>query len=260
MPDPLPALPDVSAFRFSAVPQRQSLVGSVVEQLAGQIESGAAAQGSRLPAENELCRQFGVSRTVVREAIARLKADQLVETQPGLGLFVTRREPGQGVLRLRASAGSSEAERAREMLEFRAGLETEAARLAAMRRSDADIAAIRAALARIEDAEREGGNGGTEDLALHMAIAHASGNGYIVQVLQFLAVSLRDAISHSRTLTARRAEHLAQARQEHARVVDAIVAGDPDIATLQMRRHLANGEQRLLERDAPAHAARTAGA
>lgn len=237
-------------FRFSSVPPRQSLVESVVEQLTAQIESGGAAPGSRLPAESELCRQFGVSRTVVREAIARLKADQLVETQPGLGLFVTRRVPGQGVLRLRGSEGST-VERARELLEFRAGLEAEAARLAALRRTDADISEIRAALAHIDSVERTGGNGGVEDLALHMAIARASRNGYIVQVLQFLAAPLADAMFDSRTLTARRIEDIEQAREEHRRVVEAIAAGDPDIAALQMRRHLASGERRLLQRKSP---------
>ncbi|MFM1988899.1 MAG: hypothetical protein RJA99_1856 [Pseudomonadota bacterium] len=247
MNDPRLAVTDgPAAFRFSAVPPRQSLVDSVVGQLAAQIESGGAAPGSRLPAETDLCRQFGVSRTVVREAIARLKADQLVETQPGLGLFVVRRAPGQGVLRLRGSEGTS-VERAREMLEFRAGLETEAARLAAIRRTDQDRAAIRAALARIEEVERGGGNGGAEDLALHMAIARASRNGYIVQVLQFLAAPLAEAISASRTLSAQPREDSERARAEHRLVIEAIDAGDPEIATLQMRRHLANGEHRLLQ-------------
>jgi len=234
------------AFQFSAVAPRQSLVESVVGQLAAQIESGGAAPGSRLPAENDLCRQFGVSRTVVREAIARLKADQLVQTQPGLGLFVVHRAPGQGVLRLRGSEGSA-LERAREMLEFRAGLETEAARLAAIRRTGEDVAAIRAALARIAEVERAGGNGGAEDLALHTAIARASRNGYIVQVLQFLARPLVDAISASREFGVRPVEESEQARDEHRLVVEAIAAGDPEIATLQMRRHLANGEYRLLQ-------------
>jgi len=238
--------------RFEAVPQRTSLVGTVVEQLARQIESGAAMPGSRLPAENELCRQFGVSRTVIREAVARLKADQLVETRPGLGLFVARRPPGQGVLKLRAPEGSA-IERARELLEFRAGLETEAVRLAALRRSDADIVELRAALARIDTVERAGGNGGAEDLELHMAIARASKNGYIVQVLQFLASSLRDAISHSRVVSVHWHEHIDAAHHEHAAVLDAIVAGDADLATRQMRRHLSNGERRLLSIDAGLH-------
>lgn len=243
--DSSPTTSDASpAFQFAALPQRQSLVGTVVEQLARQIESGAAAPGSRLPAENELCRQFAVSRTVVREAVARLKADQLVETQRGLGLFVVRRALGQGVLRLNPPEGST-AERARELLEFRAGLEAEAARLAALRRTDDDIAAIRAALAQIQESERAGGIGAVEDLALHMAIARAAKNAYIVQVLQFLSDSLRDSICQSRIVAQTRREYLQAARDEHTRVVDAIVAGDPDTAMLQMRVHLGNGQRRL---------------
>lgn len=251
MTDASPAASVQAPLRFTALPQRTSLVGTVVEQLIRQIESGVAAPGSRLPAEAEMCRQFAVSRTVVREAVARLKADQLVETQPGLGLFVVRRPPGQGVLKLRAPEGST-VERARELLEFRAGLETEAARLAALRRTDDDIVAMRGALTLIDETERAGGNGGAEDLDFHMTIARASKNGYIVQVLQFLSGSLRDAISHSRVVTARRREHVVAAQREHALVVEAIVAGDPDIATLQMRRHLCNGERRLLQLDTAA--------
>jgi GntR family transcriptional repressor for pyruvate dehydrogenase complex len=234
-----------TSFRFPPVPQRQSLVGTVVEQLTRRIESGEAAPDARLPAETELCRQFAVSRTVVREAVARLKAEQLVETRPGLGLFVARRTPGQGVLRLRASGGSA-IDRSRELLEFRAGLEADAARLAAERRTDEDIAAMRAALERIDATDRAGANAGADDLAFHMAIAHASKNGYIVQVLGFLSVTLRDAISHGHELIAWRREDVEALQREHAHVLDAIVAGDPDIAMLQMRRHLSNGERRLL--------------
>lgn len=251
MPDPRSESPPGETFRFPPLPQRQSLVGTVVEQLTRRIESGEVEPDARLPAETELCRQFAVSRTVVREAVARLKADQLVETRPGLGLYVARRAPGQGVLRLRAPEGSA-VERSRELLEFRAGLEADAARLAALRRTDADVAAMRAALERLGAAERTGGNGGAEDLDFHMAIAQASKNGYIVQVLRFLSGALSDAIAHGRELSARRREGVESAEREHRLVLDAIVAGDPDIAMLQMRRHLANGERRLLAAD-PRH-------
>lgn len=237
--------PAVESFRFPPLPQRQSLVGTVVEQLTRRIESGEVAPDARLPAETELCRQFAVSRTVVREAVARLKAEQLVETRPGLGLYVARRGPGQGVLRLRAPEGSA-VERSRELLEFRAGLEADAARLAALRRTDEDVVAIRAALDRIDAVERAGGNGGAEDLDFHMAIARASRNGYIVQVLRFLSGTLQDAIAHGRELSARRREHVEAAQREHRLVLDAIIAGDPDAAMRRMRRHLTQGERRLL--------------
>jgi GntR family transcriptional repressor for pyruvate dehydrogenase complex len=245
MPDLRPAPGSEAVFRFPPVPQRQSLVDTVVEQLTRRIESGEAASDARLPAEAELCRQFAVSRTVVREAVARLKAEQLVETRPGLGLFVARRAPGQGVLRLQVSEGSA-VERSLQLLEFRTGLETHGARLAALRRTDADIAAMRAALERLDEAERAGGHGGDEDLEFHMAIAIASRNGYIVQVLRFLSGALRDALAHSRTLHVQRREHIEAARREHRLLLDAIVAGDPDAAMRRMRRHLTQGERRLL--------------
>lgn len=235
-----------AAIELAGPPQRQSLVGHLVERLAAQIRAGEIAPGDRLPTEPELCAMFSVSRTVVREAIAQLKAERLVDSVQGLGLYVTRRAPGEGVLRLRGSSGSA-GETAREVLEFRAGLETQAARLAALRRSDVDIAAMRAALERLDAAERRGATGSGDDLAFHLAIARASGNPFIVQTLQFLSESLRDAIEQGRGASVRRRGALEAAQREHAEVLAAIVARDATRAMREMARHLANGERRLLE-------------
>ncbi len=235
-----------AAIELAGPPQRQSLVGHVVERLAAQIRAGEVAPGERLPTEPELCAMFSVSRTVVREAIAQLKAERLVDSVQGLGLYVTRRAPGEGVLRLRGSSGTA-AQTAREVLEFRAGLETQAARLAALRRSDADVAAMRGALARLDAAERAGATGSDDDLAFHLAIARASGNPFIVQTLQFLSLSLRDAIEQGRGASVRRRGAIEAAQREHAEVLAAIVARDATRAMREMARHLANGERRLLD-------------
>lgn len=226
---------------------RRSLVGHVVERLAAQIRAGALAPGDRLPTEPELCARFEVSRTVVREAVAQLKAEQLVDSIQGLGVYVTRRAPGEGVLRLRGSAGAGAADAARAMLEFRAGLETQAARLAAGRRSDADLAAMRAALDRLDRAERSGATGSDDDLAFHMAVARASGNPFIVQTLEFLAASLRDAIDQGRGATARRGDAIEAAQREHRQVLEAIAGRDASRAARAMASHLAAGERRLLD-------------
>ncbi len=228
-------------------PPRQTLVSNVVEQLSRQIGGGQVAPGSKLPTEIELCSMFEVSRTVVREAVAQLKAEDLVESVQGLGVYVKRRTPGQGVLRLRGTAGSR-LESAREMLDFRAGLETQAARLAAERCTAADVRAMRRALARLDEAERAGDDGAAEDLAFHMAVANASKNAFIVQVQQFLGESLRDAIAHSRDIAdaAMRAAHFETARREHGRVVEAIAARDPVLASRRMHEHLSRGQDRLL--------------
>jgi GntR family transcriptional repressor for pyruvate dehydrogenase complex len=226
---------------------RRTLVGHVVDRLAAQIRAGALAPGDRLPTEPELCARFEVSRTVVREAVAQLKAEQLVDSVQGAGVYVTRRAPGEGVLRLRGSAGAGLADTAREMLEFRAGLETQAARLAARRRDDADLAAMRAALDRLDGAERAGATGSDDDLAFHMAIARASGNAFIVQTLEFLSASLRHAIEQGRGASARRGTSIEAAQREHRQVLDAIVAGDAPRAARAMAGHLAAGERRLLD-------------
>jgi GntR family transcriptional regulator, transcriptional repressor for pyruvate dehydrogenase complex len=240
--------PPSATLKITAVPQRSTLVSSVVEQLSGHIRSGAVAPGAKLPAESELCARFAVSRTVVREALAQLKAEELVESVQGLGLYVAQRLPGEGVLRLRASAGSR-LENAREMLDFRAGLESQAARLAAERRTQADIDAMKAALKAVVKAERNGASGTAEDLEFHMAIARASRNAYIVQVHNFLMASLQDAISHSREIddTAIRTAHFEIARREHGAVLEAIAARDPARAALAMQQHLTHGHARLLK-------------
>jgi len=240
---------DAAGLEIRAVPQRQSLVSTVVDQLTHQVRSGAAAPGSRLPAESELSRRFDVSRTVVREAVARLKADGLVQTLPGQGLFVTNPGPGHGVLRLRPPEGDA-TRIAAELLEFRAGIETDSARLAAIRRTPADIRALRGTFARLVAVRGEGGNGADEDLAFHLGIARASHNTYIIQVLEFLSGSMHDAIARSRELNATRGEFLANAHAEHTAIFDAIVAGDAAAAILAMRAHLEAGQKRLLSNPA----------
>lgn len=231
----------------SAVPQRQSLVTTVVEALAAQIQSGAVKPGSRLPAESELSTLFDVSRTVVREAVARLKAEGQVETVRGQGLFVTRPGPGHGVLRLKPPEGNS-TRIASELLEFRAGLETHAAWLAASRRTETDIQALQKTLDALTTAKYEStvGGGAEEDLAFHLAIARASHNTYIVQVLEYLSSTLHTAISKSREHDAGRLEFVSDADAEHRAVFNAIVEGKADEAYQAMQCHLEAGQKRVL--------------
>jgi DNA-binding FadR family transcriptional regulator len=134
------------------------------------------------------------------------------------------------------------------MLDFRAGLESQAARLSAERRSRSDIDAMKRALDSLRKAERSGASGTAEDLQFHMAIAHASRNAFIVQVQNFLMGSLRAAISHSREIEdpALRRAHFAMASREHVAVLDAISSGDPTLAALAMQQHLTEGHGRLL--------------
>lgn len=232
------------------IPQRDNLVSVVTTQLAQTIRSGAFAPGARLPAENDLARQLGVSRTVIREALALLKADHLVVTQRGQGLFVSETALGQGVLRFKPPNGGAVAV-IRELFELRTGLETEAARLAAARRSSLDIAELTEILGKLDLAAAGTADGVDEDLCFHQLIARISKNSFIVQVLDFLSDSLRSSITKSREIDAARVDYLASVRIEHHRILDAITAGDTVAAGEAMRAHLDSGLRRLLMNEAP---------
>ncbi|RMV21298.1 GntR family transcriptional regulator, partial [Pseudomonas savastanoi] len=117
----------------SAAPKRRqhSLATDLVTELSQRILLGKIAPGQKLPSENQIVREHGVSRTVVREAISKLQASGLVVTHHGIGTFVLERSDQTG-LRLKVETVS----RVRDIIELRIGLETQAVALAAVRRTD----------------------------------------------------------------------------------------------------------------------------
>ena len=156
----------------------------MTQRLAAEILSGRLQPGARLPTEQELALATGVSRTVVREAVAALRADGLVITRQGLGTFVpadVQRRPfridpdevksGKDVL---------------QILELRMGLEIEASGLAAERRTSHDLILIEAALRSIEAEIEFGGNAVDADFRFHLAIFRSVHNRYFPQLLEFL--------------------------------------------------------------------------
>src|SRR5262245_21635308 len=126
------------------------LSDQVVAFLERRIGSGKIAPGARLPSERELCAQFGVSRIVVREAIARLKADGYVETRQGAGASVPA-HPGFLTYRLRPGSPIRQQDLS-HIMELRFAVEVVAAQLAALRRRDADLLAMEASLHAMQEA------------------------------------------------------------------------------------------------------------
>jgi len=221
-------------------PQRLSEeVGAVLDK---RIRSGAFAPGERLPTEARLSEEFAVSRTVVREAIARLKADGLVESRQGAGAFVARRL-GAGVFRM--ERGAAEAGGIREIFELRLIIEVAAAERAALRHTPAQLEAIAAALARMDEAVARGEDGAVSDDDFHCAIAAASGNPLISRFVAF--VSQEFSASRAPTWSAEGvAGGLAGAAQdEHRAVFEAIAAGDAELARQAAQRHLVCAAGRL---------------
>ena len=221
-----------------------NLTGALVHRLAAEIRAGRLAPGARLPTEQELMREVGVSRTVVREAVAALRAEGLVVTRQGVGAFVTER-PGEGIFRL-TSTEAAGLQQVIHILELRLALEVEAAGLAALRRDDSGLAALVAADAAFAEAIAEGGDAAEADFALHRAIVAATGNPHFLRLLEGIGRHAipRRALGLKEHDAGARLTYLSQVGAEHARVITAIRAGDAPAARSAMRVHLEAARER----------------
>lgn len=160
---------------FEKIPPR-ALSDTVAQQLQTLIENGSFAATGKLPSEAVLAQEFGVSRTVIREAVSRLKNEGMVEPRQGSGVFIVERA---GIRPLRIDyAQAVEPGAVVQILALRRAIEAEVASEAAMHRTNAHMQAIDAALSRIDEAVREGRDGVAEDVAFHREIANATGNPY----------------------------------------------------------------------------------
>src|SRR5437868_366128 len=155
--------------RIRPLAAARKLSRGLFDQLAEQIKSGRLAPGERLPTEQELTRAAKVSRTVVREAVAALRAEGLVVTRQGVGAFVSAM-PQQAPFRIDPERMQS-LEEVLNVMELRLGVEIESAGLAAERASRGQVRAIGAALEAIGRASHGGKSAVDEDLELHRAIA-----------------------------------------------------------------------------------------
>lgn len=220
----------------------RSRVAGVSDALRRMIVSGAVTVGEKLPSEMTLAAEHKVSRTVVREAIASLRADGLVEARQGSGVFVTASQARTTRFqRLDPSRISTVI----EMLELRAAVEMEAASLAAERRSPAQTEAIREACEAIEERIAAGQSTTEADLAFHLAIADATNNARFPEFLRVLGSSLipRRALQAGEAETAP-GDYLQQIQTEHKTIAEAVARRDAAAAREAMRVHLKGSEQR----------------
>jgi GntR family transcriptional repressor for pyruvate dehydrogenase complex len=229
---------------FEKIPA-QALSDTVAQQLLRQIDQGSFAGAGKLPTEAVLAEQFGVSRTVIREAISRLKNEGVVEPRQGSGVFIS----AHGAIRpLRIDyAEAVEAGSVLQILALRRAIESEVASEAALHRSDADMMSIDAALANIDAAVAEGQDGVAQDVAFHRAIAAATGNPYFLKTLTFLNQYLEAGTLVTRRNEALREDFSRQVREEHAAIAVAIRAGDPAAARAAAQAHMYNAARRLAE-------------
>jgi GntR family transcriptional regulator, transcriptional repressor for pyruvate dehydrogenase complex len=224
----------------------QSLVADLARQLAEQIRSERFKAGDRLPTEAELMRQGGVSRTVVREAVAALRAEGLVVTRQGVGAFVAEAPtPALAGFTIDAETVAT-LRQVLKVMELRIGIEVEAAGLAAARRNATQLEAIVNAQKAFRAEIAGGASAPAADFALHRAIFAATGNEYFGSFLDFLGQIIipRQLVRFAQGPSDQQSEYLQRVAREHDRVVEAIADGDAEAAREAMRTHLERGRSR----------------
>ncbi len=226
--------------------QRVRLADQLYGQIFEQIVSGRLNVGDKLPSEHEICDRFGVSRPVVREALLRLRADGLVTAHQGLGTFVSH----QPAPRLKTFPDVQNVGAYLRAQEVRVALEGDAARLAAMRRSDEQLHKIEQAHEAFVAALAAGQVSPEADLVFHASIAEASGNDFYLGVLESIheAISgfMRLTLSLTRTGSRQRAQRVAD---EHVAILAAIREQDGERARVAMQFHLGQARYRLVDRE-----------
>ena len=224
--------------------QRGRLSDQLYGQVFEQITSGRLKVGEQLPSEMDISERFGVSRPVVREALLRLRADGLITSHQGLGTFVTH----QPAPRVRTLAKAQDIATYLRCQEVRITLEGDAARLAADRHTDEQLAAVLAAHQAFADGVRSGDLKPETDLAFHASIAQATGNDFYVTLLESIHESMtglmRLTLGLTRTASKRRALTVLG---EHTAIVEAICARDGEQARAAMQCHLGRARRRLVD-------------
>ena len=224
-----------------------NLSGRVAAVLLEKIREGGFPPGSRLPTELVMAQRFGVSRTVIREAIISLKAEGMVETRQGSGAFV--RQPGSKSVFMVDPLARESAQQLVLIIEMRRAIDAEIAALAAARRNQQQIDAIRRTLDDIDAAVAAGRDGVHEDVQFHLSIARATGNPYWTKLVEMFAPQLHASITVTRANEAQRNDFQQEARVEHHRILDAIVAGDPIAARAAAAGHMEGASERVESAD-----------
>jgi GntR family transcriptional repressor for pyruvate dehydrogenase complex len=211
--------------------------------LEARIARGELAPGDQLPTEKVLAETFGVSRAVVREAVARLKADGRIETRQGAGAFVAQ-APKSLNFRFWQGEGPALVE-LRDIFELRSMIETAVAELAARRRIPEDVSAMQKHLDAMDLALADGSDGSEADDDFHLAIASATHNTYAYRLVEFLGRHFSDSRRLAWAGPGRDGALPEEAQAEHRALFEAIAAGNPARARRCAQQHLRGAASRV---------------
>ena len=227
---------------FSQIRRNEHLPARIASHIGKEIAVGRITAGEKLPTEHILAKTFGVSRSVVREAIAQLRNEGLVETRQGVGAFVME-ALGRGAIRIEQT-DLRDRESFRSLFQLRMPLEIEAAGLAAIHHDDADLKKLDESLAQMTGAEKWTDQGIVADLVFHRALATATHNEYYPLFIGFIAERISLAINAARAV-ALLEEIVEITIAEHVAIRDAVATRDPLKARSAMRNHIMGAAGRL---------------
>ncbi|MGH9572716.1 MAG: FadR/GntR family transcriptional regulator [Candidatus Acidiferrales bacterium] len=222
----------------------RNLTHALVDALSESIYSCAIRPGDKLPSEAKIMTEYGVSRTVVREAITSLQAAGLIETRHGIGSFV-RAVPSHFEFQVDTAAILTVRD-VLDMLDLRISLETEAAAFAAARRTEKQIEEMRRALdsfkANVDSVEKTV----APDFQFHLQIAYATGNRYFADIMTHLGTNTipRTRVNEHQSSESR-VQYLSMVNREHENIFEGILRRDPEGARTAMRTHLVGSRERL---------------
>jgi GntR family transcriptional regulator, transcriptional repressor for pyruvate dehydrogenase complex len=224
----------------------RSLAIDLVMSLENRIKSGSYPVGTRMPTESEIMMEFGVSRTVVREAISRLQQARLVVTQQGIGSFVSEPPTDERGFSISSTEIATIFDIV-HVLELRISLETECAGLSAQRRNERQLASMKAALDEFDICADSGKETVDADFQFHLSIAEATQNPHFFDLMRYLGATVipRARVNSPKLAMEEKRAYLERVNSEHRSIYDAIARKDSDSARAAMRLHLTNSRERL---------------
>jgi len=225
------------------IKQPSRLPETVANFLGKEIEKGTFQAGEKIPSESVLAERFGVSRTVIREALAKLKHDGLLKSKQGSGATVVGPE-GTKTFRLDDIDGNDPVALG-YLFELRMLLDGGAAYLAAERRNNNDIEKLEKHLLNMANAVRQDKDGTVPDTEFHQSIAYATRNPYLQALMRLMTGKLQILIRQARSHTSLAPDLPAVVQKEHEAIFKAINLKDPNAARQAVHIHLRNASKRL---------------
>lgn len=221
-----------TAFTIQQVKSSRSLTSELIESLRGNILNNNLAPGTKLPPASEIEKQSGVSRSVVREAVSALKAEGLIVSRQGVGMFVANSEKAEfNKLSIDVNDFKS-VESVKQLLHLRMAVELEMTAMAAKNRTNKQMLHIWDCLAQFDKQLVSGNDVTKEELNFHLAIASASGNPYFSRFIKFICESLIEAqaVMSGNGKADDPLEPTVIVQKQYKKIVQAIEAKDPESA------------------------------